>query len=115
MCGEAALTVTQIRRGPFRGYRISRGLVTGPIRRGPIKRAWLVQGSPGGVDPPCVERPNRYERLAATREREREGAGPAGRDRDAENEGAEREHETRERGRGEYNQTKPNQREERER
>ena len=38
MCGEAALTVTQIRRGPFRGGRISRGLVTGPIRRGPIKR-----------------------------------------------------------------------------
>ena len=37
MCGEAALTVTQIRRGPFRGGRISRGLVTGPIRRGPIK------------------------------------------------------------------------------
>jgi hypothetical protein len=82
MCGEAALTVTQIRRGPFRGYRISRGLVTGPIRKGPIKRAWLVQGSPGGVDPPCVERPNRYERLAATRERERE----RGRGRQAETE-----------------------------
>ena len=39
MRGEAALTVTQISRGPFReGVRISRGLVTGLIRRGPIGR-----------------------------------------------------------------------------